>query len=381
MLGFGDKGKKIEKLCDQATELYQSGDFDAAEEKIRAGLALAVEAGEKGEPYLLNLRTLLTGVLRSTDRLEEAIEEERNTLRMAADSISGGDWEMHWHLGGLHNNIGQMLAQLSRFDEARPHFVDALRIKKAALAAGEAEAEGDSFREYFDSSERGRIADSVGLTYCDLMAVLRALDDVAGLQEARGEARAFASGECSGEMCFKVAESLLDDSDLPGAEALLSEARDRYYQALRAPEDKLAVVHSPERAMFELFIKKEFAADGKVPTDLFLLELKLGVVRHRLGVEPFDAEALPEVGDSESRVSQKNPIENASRRMRLGIELHLAAQAINERALYDAAETEYRTVIEVFREHLPPDHPAMLEIQSNIDELLGDTGRPPEFAV
>jgi CHAT domain-containing protein len=110
----------------------QRGDFAAAEQHLREAAAIDAETFGKGDPQVLTDLSNLGEVLRSTNRPDEALALESEVLvgREAQVRRLGVETSAALDLAISNGNVGNLLRDLGRGDEATGYYVKALGLDR-----------------------------------------------------------------------------------------------------------------------------------------------------------------------------------------------------------------------------------------------------------
>ena len=372
MLGFGGKAKKAESLTEAAQQAYYEHDYTLAESRANEALAIVTELGDQATPIYASLVSILTGVYRFTDRVGEAVELTLKSLPLLEEFLGSEEF----HLGGMYNNAGQLLHEVGRSEEALVKLEKGVEIKRRAYdrLAREIEKEESSA---FDISEYHEIANSIALSYVDIIRVQHALERADDMSRTLDQAFPFVRENCSIEYCQTIGEMLQELGRPEQAEALLDHAVKQFVGALGEQKNDFAAL-DPSVMTFELY-KEEFKKSGNVPAPLLRAMIDLARVRHGLGLPYESASDLPQLGVTESRIYKQHPLELAPHHDELGIAFHLLAQATADTVAFERAEEQYRKALDIYSHDPEGQAEQIEELKTNLNELLADTGRPPEF--
>src|SRR5437868_6599512 len=102
-MASGSPADHLDKIIEQAEEQYYDGDFEGAEANLRKGLNIAEELG-LDDLRLASVLNTLAGVMRSTDREEEALEPSLRAFKILERDMEPGDED----LAGVASNIAQI---------------------------------------------------------------------------------------------------------------------------------------------------------------------------------------------------------------------------------------------------------------------------------
>jgi CHAT domain-containing protein/tetratricopeptide (TPR) repeat protein len=115
----------------------QRGDFGAAEQHLRQAAAIDAETFGKGDPQVLTDLSNLGEVLRSMNRPDEALALESEVLagREAQVRKLGVETSAALDLATSNDNIGNLLRDLGRGDEATKYYAKALKLDRERAGA------------------------------------------------------------------------------------------------------------------------------------------------------------------------------------------------------------------------------------------------------
>lgn len=121
--------QQIERLYEQGVAMYQSGDHDAAEEKLRCAESMAAELGSSGELILGQTLNVLGAVLSAKGQDIEAAEANGRSFELLKKHLSESDYD----LAGVAVNAGRLYAAAGEEMQARRCFDEALRLMDVSL--------------------------------------------------------------------------------------------------------------------------------------------------------------------------------------------------------------------------------------------------------
>lgn len=353
---MADQGtrEQWEELYEEAQDLWDEGDYEELEAKLREAtdLARAIRS-ESEEPLAMSLN-LLAGVYRETGRDEEALEANLEAL----DIVKRTREEVDNDVAGCHGNVAQLYVNVGKFSEAIPHFEKAIDLKKRLHGEDSAEIAVPLFGL---GLARAGLGDDAGAE----QALRQAVDQARrkpGLDELIHATAAYAGWLENRDRHAEIVPVLRES--IAAAEKWLSQPAGDFD------------VFDPEASM-SAALRLQYQSHGYGPQALSLLQSKLAELLY--DDEPDEALAIQRkvVEAYTSALGEDNP-ETGDAVLRYAVMLHSSAKDQEDGAGYATAEHHYKQAIRVFGEEPEEFAPDYAEALINLAELYADQGREEE---
>jgi tetratricopeptide (TPR) repeat protein len=362
---FFDKRKKVQKLCEKAEVLYYQQQPEAAEQAVLRARELAATLPDVSLDTQLHMQSLLAGIYRFTERYDLALQETLSSLPLLEQR--GQEDE---HFAGILNNAGEILLDLGRPQDALPYLERAVALKERLYA--------DAPQTAPSGGLQGDPAMELAVTYRDLGRTHAAVGNIAdAVQWYEKALDKIGQGGDLGqltEISSETARYLTELGQQDRAVDLLRHAEDIITRSLKTPMVPSAV-RNPHHMFFEL-MKKDFAENGRVPSEFLRLRIQRFTLQHQMG-RGIDAEELPELTDAYARINGEHSPEVADEYQALAVDLHLLGQASGQRAYLEQARDHYEYALPILSEAMGEDHPEVQRIEESIEEVREDLAKLP----